>query len=135
MALQHALNELNEDSKPENKEQPDVRELATLLEPFNVRSLALTGLLILAVFFSLKVASSFFIPVVLAILLNFVFGPTIRAMARVWIPPPLGAFIVLGCLIGGIAFGIYQLSGPARAWLTKMPETAQQIERKFSDLK
>jgi predicted PurR-regulated permease PerM len=135
MALQHARNELDEDSNSENKGQPDVRELAKLLEPFNVRSIALTGLLILAVFFTLKVASSFFIPVVLAVLLNFVFGPTIRTLARVWIPPPLGAFIVLGCLIGGVAFGIYQLSGPARAWLAKMPETAQQVERKFSDLK
>jgi len=135
MALPRAVKELDEESKAETEEKPNIRELATVLEPFNVRSLALTGLLILAVFFTLKVASSFFIPVVLAILLNFVFGPTIRAMARVWIPPPLGAFIVLGCLIGGVAFGIYQLSGPARAWLTKMPETAQQIERKFSDLK
>jgi hypothetical protein len=77
MALQQALNELDEDSKPEDKEQPDVRELATLLEPFNVRSVALTGIFILAIFFTLKVASSFFIPVVLAILLNFVFASTI----------------------------------------------------------
>jgi predicted PurR-regulated permease PerM len=136
MALQHALNELDEDSKPENKEQPDVRELATLLEPFNVRSIALTGIFILAIFFTLKVASSFFIPVVLAILLNFVFASTIRILQRfLWIPPPLGAFLVLGCLIGGVAFGIYQLAGPARAWMGKLPETAQQIERKFSDLK
>jgi predicted PurR-regulated permease PerM len=135
MALQHALNELDEDSKPETKEQPDVRELATLLEPFNVRSIALTGIFILALFFTLKVASSFFIPVVLAILLNFVFASTIRTLGRLWIPPPLAAFIVLGCLIGSVAFGIYQLAGPARAWMGKLPETAQQIERKFSDLK
>src|ERR1044071_599119 len=135
MALQQALNELDEDSKPENKPQPDVGELATLLEPFNVRSIALTGLFILAIFFTLKVASSFFIPVVLAILLNFVFASTIRTLGRLWISPPLAAFIVLGCFIGGVAFGIYQLAGPARAWMAKLPETAQQIERKFGDLK
>src|SRR5215471_9223193 len=127
--------ELDEESKAETKEQPDIRELAAVLEPFNIRSVTLTGLFILAVFFTLKVASSFFIPVVLAILLNFVFASTIRTLARVRIPPPLGAFIVLGCLIGGVAFGIYQLAGPARDWMAKLPETAQQIERKFSNLK
>ncbi|HEX7233274.1 MAG TPA: AI-2E family transporter, partial [Candidatus Binatia bacterium] len=135
MALQQAVNELDEDSEPENKGQPDVREVAKLLEPFNVRSIALTGLFILATFFTLKVASSFFIPVVLAILLNFVFASTIRTLGRLWIPPPLAAFIVLGCLIGGVAFGVYQLAGPARSWMGKLPETAQQIERKFGDLK
>jgi predicted PurR-regulated permease PerM len=135
MALQRAVKESDEESKEKTEEKPDLRELATIFEPFNVRSIALTGIFILAVFFTLKVASSFFIPVVLAMLLNFVFASTIRAFSRVWIPPPLGAFIVLGCLIGGVAFGIYQLSGPARAWLAKMPETVQQIERKFSDLK
>jgi predicted PurR-regulated permease PerM len=135
MALQQAVNELDDDSRPENKGQLDVREVAKLLEPFNVRSIALTGLFILATFFTLKVASSFFIPVVLAILLNFVFASTIRTLGRVWIPPPLAAFIVLGCLIGGVVFGVYQLAGPARSWMGKLPETAQQLERKFSDLK
>ena len=136
MALSRAVkDELDEESKAETKEQPDIRELATVFEPFNIRSVALTGLFILAVFFTLKVASSFFIPVVLAMLLNFVFASTIRTLARVWIPPPLGAFIVLGCLIGGVSFGIYQLAGPTRDWMAKLPETAQQIERKFSSLK
>ena len=43
--------------------------------------------------------------------------------------------LVLGCLIGALTFGIYQLAGPARNWMVKLPETARQIEGKFKDLK
>ncbi len=117
------------------KDQPDVRELARLIEPFNVRSIALTGLFILGVFYTLKLASAFFIPVTLAILLNFVFAPTIRTLRRLSIPPFLGAFLVLGCLLGGVAFGIYQLAGPAQDWMAKLPQTAEHIEHKFSQFK
>lgn len=124
-----------ENSNPENKNQPDVHELARLIEPFNVRSIALTGLFILGVFYTLKLASAFFIPVTLAILLNFVFAPTIRTLRRLSIPPYLGAFLVLGCLLGGVGFGIYQIAGPARDWMAKLPQTAEHIERKFSQLK
>jgi len=42
MALPRAVKELDEESKAETEEKPNIRELATVLEPFNVRSLALT---------------------------------------------------------------------------------------------
>ena len=135
MVLQHALNELDEDSKPETKEQPDVRELATLLEPFNVRSIALTGIFILAIFFTLKVASSFFIPVVLAILLNFVFASTIRILQRLWISPTTRRVSCAGLFDWRRCIRVYQLAGPARDWMAKLPETARQVERKFGNLK
>jgi len=100
-----------------------------------VRSLALSGIFLLMVFYTLKLASSFFIPLTLAILLNFVFASTIRTLGRFSVPAPLGAVLVLGCLIGALTFGIYQLAGPARNWMVKLPETARQIEGKFKDLK
>ena len=89
----------------------------------------------LSVFYTLKLAGSFFIPLVLALLLNFVFASTIRTLRRFWVPAPLGAVLVLGCLVGAVTFGIYKLAAPARNWMVKLPETARQIEGKFKDLK
>jgi hypothetical protein len=56
-------------------------------------------------------------------------------LGRFSVPTPLGAVLVLGCLIGALTFGIYQLAGPARNWMVKLPETARQSEGKFKDLK
>ena len=124
-------------SKPRHQRLPrsNLGDLAELFSTVNVRSVALTGLFILAVFATLKVASVFFVPLTLALLLNFVFASTIRTLERIWIPPPLGAVLVLGCLIGAVSFGVYKLAVPARDWLTKLPVTARQIERKLADVK
>jgi predicted PurR-regulated permease PerM len=129
----------SEDSSAKAQNEPaprrDITELGQLLLPLNVRSLALNGMFLLSVFYTLKLASSFFIPLVLALLLNFVFASTIRTLGRFWVPAPLGAVIVLGCLVGVVTFGIYQLAAPARNWMVKLPETARQVEVKFKDLK
>jgi predicted PurR-regulated permease PerM len=122
-------------SRKENAPSNDIADLAQLFPPLNVRSLALTGLFLLSVLATLKVASTFLIPLTLAILLNFVFASTIRALGRLRVPAPLGAALVLGCLIGAVTFGIYQLAVPARNWLTKLPETARDIEYKLKDVK
>lgn len=123
--------------KPRRRRSPrsNLGDLAELFSTVNVRSVALTGLFILAVFATLKVAGVFFVPLTLALLLNFVFASTIRTLQRIWIPPPLGAVLVLGCLIGTVSFGVYKLAVPARDWLTKLPVTARQIERKLVDIK
>jgi predicted PurR-regulated permease PerM len=95
----------------------------------------LPGIFLLLVLFTFKLASAFFIPVVLAVLLNFLFASTIRTLQRFWVPPPLGAVLVVGCLVGAVGFGIYQLALPARDWMAKLPQAARQIEGKLKDVK
>jgi hypothetical protein len=55
---------------------------------FHVRSLSLTGIFFLLVLYTLKLASTFLIPVVLALLLNFLFGSVIRGLLRFRVPAP-----------------------------------------------
>jgi predicted PurR-regulated permease PerM len=104
-------------------------------QPFHVRSMVLTGILFLLVLYSLKVASTFLIPVVLALLLNFLFSSVIRGLARFRVPPPLGAALVLLALVGGLGMGIYQLAVPVGDWVTKFPATLRQVEHKVQSLK
>jgi predicted PurR-regulated permease PerM len=114
---------------------PDICELPNAVEPLNIRSIAVTGIFFLLVLYTLKLASPFFIPVVLAVLLNFLFASTIRTLQRFWIPAPVGAVLVIGCLVGAVVFGIYRLALPARDWMGKLPETASQIDRKLKGVK
>ncbi|MEA2659693.1 MAG: hypothetical protein QOF64_2289 [Candidatus Binatota bacterium] len=116
-------------------------QLADLARPekragqVSLPSIALNGLFVLAIFYTLKLASSFFVPLVLAILLKFLFASVIRAMERFHIPTPVGAaFVILG-LLSTLGFGVYQLAGPTREWMVKLPQTARQIEGKLQDLK
>lgn len=104
-------------------------------EVFAVRSLPLTGLFVLACFYTLYAARSFFLPVVLAVLLSFLLSPLVRGLKRLRIPGPLGAGIVLLALLGGVGFGIYELAGPAYQWVETAPQSLRQIERKIRDLK
>ncbi|HEY3166347.1 MAG TPA: AI-2E family transporter [Candidatus Binatia bacterium] len=113
----------------------DISELPEAITSLHIRSIALTGIFLLMTFYTLKLASAFFIPVVLAMLLSFLFASTIRTLQRFWVPPPLGAVLVVGCLLGGLGVGIYRLALPARDWMAKLPEAARQIEGKLKDVK
>jgi hypothetical protein len=44
----------------------------------DIRSVALTGLFVLAVFYRLDLGRSFFVPLVLALLLSFLFSPLVE---------------------------------------------------------
>ena len=105
------------------------------VDAVTVRSVALIGLFVLAVFYTLKLASSFFVPLFLAILLKFLFAPVIRGLARLHIPAPIGAALVIVGLLSTLAFGIYQVGAPARDWMAKLPQTVRLIEGKVKDLK
>lgn len=102
---------------------------------FHVRSMSLTGIFFLLVLYALKLASTFLIPVVLALLLNFLFGSVIRGLLRFHVPAPLGAALVLLALLGSLGFGIYQLALPLRDWMAKFPETVRQVESKLQHIK
>ena len=61
---------------------------------------AITVLFVLAVFYTLYFARSFFLPVVLAVLLDFLLSPIIRVLKRWRVPESVGAAIVVAGLLG-----------------------------------
>src|SRR6266513_4073551 len=62
-----------------------------LQQPFDVRSVALTGLFILAVFYTIYFLRAVLLPIVLAWLLSYLLRPIVRTLARIKIPTLLGA--------------------------------------------
>ena len=110
--------------------------LADLLrKPFDIRSLALTGLFILAVFYTIYFTRAVLLPLVLALLLSYLLRPIIRALSRARIVPALGSAIVLICLIGLMSYAVSALAAPVSGWLEKAPYSVQQLQRKLMPLK
>ncbi len=118
-----------------DERRPNIVETANFLEPVHVRSFTLTGIFLLLALYALKIGSDFFVPVMLAFLLSFLFAPVVRILHRLYIPLSLGAALVLFGLIGVLTFGIYQLAAPASGWMAKLPKAAAQLEYRLSNLK
>lgn len=106
-----------------------------LKRPFDVKSVALTGLFILAVFYTMYFMRAMLLPLVLALLLSYLLAPVVRALGRLRIGPPIGAAIVLLSLIGLLVYGISFLSEPAAGWIEKAPYSLHQLQQKLLPLK
>jgi predicted PurR-regulated permease PerM len=117
-------------------EHPDLRKLGEALrERMEVRSIAITGLFVLAVLYTLYFARAFLLPIILAVLLDFLLSPIIRTLKRLRIPEPLGAALVLLTLLGAVGAGAYSLAEPARAWVAKAPESVAKVQSRLRDLR
>jgi len=117
-------------------EQPDLRKLGEALsDRVEVRSIAITGLFVLAVLYTLYFARAFLLPIVLAVLLDFLLSPIIRALKRMRVPEPLGAALVILTLLGAVGGGAYSLAGPAREWMDKAPQSIAKVQVRLRELR
>jgi len=117
-------------------EQPDLGKLGQALrDRVEVRSIAITGLFVLAVFYTLFFARAFFFPIVLAVLLDFLLSPIIRTLKRARIPEPVGAALVILTLLGGLGVAVYGLADPARVWVAKAPQSISRVQSRLKELR
>jgi predicted PurR-regulated permease PerM len=103
--------------------------------PVDSRSLALTGLWLLALLYTLYFARAFLIPLTFAILLSLLLSPPVRAFKRMHVPESIGAALVVVPLILAISAGVYQLATPAADWLSRGPESLHRIESRLRRLR
>ena len=96
---------------------------------------ALAGLFILAIIYTLYFARAILLPIVLALLLAIVLSPLVRALARLRIPEPVSAAALLLALLGTMGYGVSKLADPAAQWIEKAPATLGELERKLLALK
>jgi len=114
--------------------QPDLSRTADALARPRSQSIETTVLTVLAVLFTMYVAREFLIPIVFALLLNFLLSPVIRQLTRLHIKPPLGAGLVVVLLVGGIGTGVYQLAGPAQRWAASAPQSFSKAQRRLRSI-
>ncbi len=117
-------------------ERPDLRKLGDALrDRVEVRSVAITGLFILAVLYTLFFARAFLLPIVLAVLLDFLLSPVIRTLKRLRIPEPVGAALVILGLLGLLGGAAYSLADPAREWVQKAPQSIATVQSRLRELR
>ena len=116
--------------------RPNLKKLRDIMQgPFDIRSLSLTGLFVLAAFYTLYFARAFFLPIILALMLSFLLSPVVRALKKIHIPHALGAALVVFGLLGSLGLGVYELAGPAYEWAEQAPRQLRRLERKLADFK
>ena len=120
--------------KPQGNGEPDRAESPSRMRdlmrrPFEVRSIALTGLFILAIFYTMYFMRALLLPLVLALLLSYLLRPIVRAGARFHIPPPLSAAVILLSFFGLIGYGVSFLAAPAAGWLKKRLTVCSSFNR------
>jgi predicted PurR-regulated permease PerM len=115
----------------------DIEKTANLLQQRrSVRSVALTGLMLLACFYTLFLAQEFFIPVMLAIVFNFLLSPFVRLLKKLaWIPEAVGAGLVVLAGLALVSLLIYEFSGPVAQWVTRAPQITAKISTEIQKLK
>jgi len=89
------------------------------------------GLFVLALLYTLYLASEILIPIAAAILLALLLEPLVRGLARLHVIPPIGAALVLVGLFVGIAGGVSLFAPQAEKWLAQMPDIVAEVREKI----
>jgi predicted PurR-regulated permease PerM len=115
-------------------ETPDLERTGEAIDRWRSRSVELTLLTALAVLYTLYFARGFLIPIVFALLLNFLLSPLIRRLARLRVRPPIGAALVVVLLVSAVGAGVYKLAGPAQRWAAMAPQSLSRAQGKLRDI-
>jgi predicted PurR-regulated permease PerM len=114
---------------------PRVRMHELLRRPFDVRSFAMTGLFVLAIFYTIYFLRSLLLPFVLALLLSYLFRPIVRILVKGRMPSLLSAALVMALLVGLMGYGISFLATPATEWIEKAPYSLHELKQKVLPIK
>ena len=109
--------------------EPEVARIDERALPRKMRSVAITGLFVLAIFYTLYLTAEIAIPLVFALLFKLLLQPGVRLLGRAKMPQPLAALAMIILLFAVLGGGGYLLGGPATAWLERAPESLPRLEQ------
>ena len=130
--MKPARHEAPEPRQDEGK--ADVQDLLPTQRALDIRSVSLTGLFVLASFYTLYFARDFILPILLAWILSSLLAPIVRLFKRVRIPEPLSAFFIILALLGTLSLGVYRLSDPAAEWIQRAPQSLSGVRAKLQSI-
>ena len=92
----------------------------------------LGGLFILAMLAAAYVASEIVLPFVFAVILKLLLQPAFRILERLRVPRILASLLLIFALFGTIVGLGTAISGPARTWAAKLPESIPRVEERLN---
>lgn len=98
----------------------------------DAQGLALIVLSTIAVVFALEWAQSFFIPLLLGILLAYTLNPLVVWLEWIKIHRVIGASLVIMAVVCTLVFGAYSLRGQIQTIIEQLPEAADQLSRNLA---
>ncbi len=122
-------------SEPETSssqsEQSSGSALGILDRPGGVRQLSLLGLFSFGLLYTVHIAKPVLIPIILALLLNFIFKPLQRLIVRTGLNRIASATLILFAILGVISVSAYNLATPFVDWVERIPSNIQQAEERM----
>lgn len=107
---------------------------AALRAPADARGLALAIIAGLALMFALQWARTFFVSLLLGILLAYALSPVVARMERIRIPRWAAATLVMLALCGAGVLAVGTLGGQIRAVLEQFPEAAKRVSARLASM-
>jgi predicted PurR-regulated permease PerM len=93
----------------------------------DVRSVALGVLTVLAVLAVLKLASGFFIPLMLGLVFTYALSPVVDGLARVHVPRALSAAVLIISVLVGSGAAVWSMVDDANQLIASMPQAATKL--------
>lgn len=94
----------------------------------NVPVFAQSGVFVLLVCYAFYVMRDFFMPLTLAIILNFLLAPISRTLQRRFhVSRFVSATLIIVVMLGAIGYAGYALTGPFFDWLADLPSVVKKI--------
>lgn len=127
----------DDEHRPPEESPPDLPALVGGLgESASVRTFLLAGLLLLAVVYTLYFARAFFLPVAVALLLDFLLTPVVRWIKqRLRLRESVGAALLMLTLVGAGGVAVYNLAAPAASWIENAPASMEKVRTRLERLK
>jgi predicted PurR-regulated permease PerM len=119
----------NSKSNRTEEESPFVPEAVknALSWPDHVRSFSITGLFVLAVFYTFHFAADFVLPVVLALLMSLLLLPFVRVLRKTGIPEGVGSAVAIIALVV-VLLGLGSLiTRPLAAFVGDFPSNLAKV--------
>ena len=108
--------------------------LADMPLPSDAKTFFLGGIFVFLMLTAAYVASDIVLPMIFAVMLNLLMQPALRALERLRAPRALGALLLILVVIATIVGLGAAVSGPAEAWIAKLPESIPRIQERLSFL-
>ena len=117
----------------QDESKADLQDLLPTQRALDIRSITLTGLFVLATFYTLYFARDFILPILLAWILSSLLAPVVRSLKRIHIPEPLSALLIISALLGTLSLGIYRMSEPVASWIQRAPQVLTDVRAKLQN--
>src|SRR5271166_6844965 len=105
--------------------------LADMPLPSDAKTFFLGGIFVFLMLTAAYVASEIVLPMIFAVMLNLLMQPALGALERLRVPRVLGSILLILVVLATIVGIGAAISGPAEAWIAKLPEGIPRIEERL----